>query len=184
MNPKIAIPLCSTVLTAVALLILGQVWTLPVWPVFIAWACFFHIGGGEDANGAARNLLSCMLFGVVMAWLSALLLAAYPQGVLVSATLFGPLLIAASIGVIVVAARWKPLELTSVCIYGYAQVFAFLDAPGRFTVASLTSLSAQNVILAVPAGILVGCLCGYINALCVSRLVRGHGAVAAPAAQG
>src|SRR4051812_28825483 len=125
MNPKIAVPLCSTVLTAIALLILGQVWTLPVWPVFIAWACFFHVGGGEDANGAARTLLTHMLFGVVMAWLCALLMQLYPQGLLVSAALFAPLLIAASIGVIVVAAQWKPLELTSVCIYGYAQVFAF-----------------------------------------------------------
>jgi hypothetical protein len=173
MNPKIAVPLCSTVLTAVVLLILGQVWTLPVWPVFIAWACFFHLGGGEDANGAAKALLTHMLFGVVMAWLCALAMQLYPPGLPVSGAVFAPLLIAASIGVIVVAANWPPLALTSVCIYGYAQVFAFLDVPGRFTVASLTSLSAQNVILAVPAGILVGCLCGYLNALCVSRLVGG-----------
>lgn len=174
MNPKIALPLASTVLTVVVLLILGQVWTLPVWPVFIAWACFFHIGGGEDPAGAARSLLACMLFGVATAWSNAVAIQLYPPGLPISGALFAPLLIGLSIGVVVLASNWPPLALTSVCIYGYAQVFAFFEGPGRFTLESLTSLSAQNALVAVPAGIVLGCLCGYANALVVGRLVSGY----------
>jgi hypothetical protein len=183
MNPKIAIPLCSMVLTAFVLLVLQRTWSLPIWPVFIAWACFFHLGGGEDPRGAAKALLSCALFGVFMAWLNALLILINPAGAWLPGTIFAPILIAISIGVIVAAASWKPLSTTSVCIYGYAAVWAFLDAPGRFELAKLTSYSAENVLLAVPCGIVLGCLCGYLNAKCVGLLVRGHVAVELPTQQ-
>lgn len=172
MNPKIALPLCSSVLTALVLLVLQKVWILPVWPVFIAWACFFHLGGGEQPRAAMKSLLACMLFGVLMAWLSALAILGNPLPAAVPGEVFGPVLIGVAIGIIVLAASWKPLSATSVCVYGYASVWAFLDVPGRFDLVKLMSLSAENAVLAVPCGIVLGCLCGYFNAKCVELLVQ------------
>ena len=171
MKPITAVPFCAVVLTVVALLALQEIKVLPIWPVFIAWACFCHLGGGKEPRAAIRSLLVCLLFGVFMGWLSALAILTNPLGRTIPDPVSGAVIAGIAIGVISALAFWKALVATPVCVYGYAATWGFLDVPGRFDLSVLTSFSAENVMVALPCAFVFGGLSGYMNARLVDLLV-------------
>lgn len=170
--PLTAVTMSSIVLTAVIVLLMQQIAVLPMWPLVIAWACFFHLGGAEDAGSAIRSVFISTVFGVLMGWLSALIIMINPAPELVPGNLWAAGVIATAVGIISVCAYWKTLSITPVCIYGYAATWGFLDVPGRFDWSVLTAFSWQNVILVLPAAIAIGCAFAWVNARMVGMLVR------------
>ncbi len=170
-KPLTAITLCSIVLTVPLILVMQNVPMLPVWPLVIAWACFFHLGGGSEPRGAIVSVLVSTIFGVTMGWLSALAILNNPVADLVPPGIWAALVIAAFIGAISACAYWRPLSITPVCVYGYAATWGYLDVPGRFDPTALTTLNAHNAILILPAAIALGCALGYLNARMVGMLI-------------
>lgn len=170
--PLTAVTVSSIVLTLVIVLLMQQIAVLPIWPLVIAWACFFHLGGAEDASAAMRSVFISTVFGVLMGWLSALTIMSNPAPELLPGNLWGAGVIAIAVGVISVCAYWKTLSITPVCIYGYAATWGFLDVPGRFDWSVLTAFSWQNVMLALPVAIAVGCAFAWVNARMVGLLAR------------
>src|SRR5690606_13456488 len=69
---------CAFIMTVLAFYLLGFYTFIPPCAVFIAWACFFHMGGGTDRKQALVATISHMSLGAFSAWLSALALLHNP----------------------------------------------------------------------------------------------------------
>jgi Protein of unknown function (DUF1097) len=89
-----------------------------VWAAFIGWASY-------DLSGADRAALftssTCMVFGVVMAWLVAVVVAV---GVIPLSS--SALAAAVASFIIVSVSRYAPFSNVAATFYGFASAFAFL----------------------------------------------------------
>ena len=170
MKPINATTLSGFALTAIALYLLSYVTFIPAWPIFIAWACFFHMGGGVDKNQAFFATLRHIWLGAFTSWISALVVLNNPLSDPLGSQLWAPILIAAFIAVLMRLSAFVQLSVTPAIIYGYASIWAFLSLPGAFTQDNLLSLTFHNAILAVGFCVLLGVCAGYLNATLVSFL--------------
>lgn len=170
MKPINAVTISGFVLTAIALYLLGYYPFIPVWPIFIAWACFFHIGGGENKDQAFFSTIRHIGLGAFASWVSALLVLNNPLSGVIPDQLWAPLLIAAIIAGLMRLSAMVQFSITPAIIYGYASIWAFLSVPGLFNQEALLSLSLQNAFLAIILCIVLGASAGYINAVMVSFL--------------
>jgi hypothetical protein len=171
MKPLAAIT-CANAVLAIVMTYSMQSATLPMWPMVIAWGCFFHLGGSDRPPAAIVAVLSHAVLGVAVGWLAALAILIQPLPALMPSTLWVPLVIGAAVGVMSAAAWWPRLAITPVCVYGFAANWAYLDTPGRFDVAVLTALRMDNVIIALPLALFAGCLFGWANARLIARLMQ------------
>src|SRR5262249_39614831 len=65
---------------------------------------------------------------------------------------------------IVMASRWSMLGVVPATFYGFASTFACLGlTPGAFTFAALTETSLRNVLITVPASLLIGTGLGILH---------------------
>jgi len=143
---------------------------IPAWPVFITWACFFHLDGGINKNQAFFATVRHIGLGAFSAWVSALLLLNNPFNHAFLATLWGPLLIALVIAVLMRLSTQVKFSVTPAIIYGYAIIWAFLSLPNVFTQTALTSLSFQNAFVVIYCCVLLGASAAYLNAMMVEAL--------------
>ncbi len=162
--------LCAGVLTTLVLCVMSHFPQVPLWAMFIAWACFFHLGGGEQAASSARMLLSHMGTGVLLAWCSALLILVNPWTQGLPGYLWAPLITGLIIAAILRASAWHWLSITPPIIYGFAAVWAYLSVSGRFRVDALLSYSMDNALVTIWLCIVLGTGLGYINARLVAAL--------------
>lgn len=170
MKPINAITLSGFTLTAIAVYFLGYFPFIPAWPIFITWACFFHMDGGVNKNQAFFSTIRHIGLGAFTAWLSALIVINNPlSGELVS-QLWAPILIAAMIALLTRLSIFTNLSVTPAMIYGYASIWAFLSVPGFFSQEILLSLSFQNALVAIGFCIILGACAGYLNAAMVAKL--------------
>lgn len=160
------------VLTLLVLLTMSQFPFVPLWALFIAWACYFHLGGGEKPEATFAVAVVHISIGVIASWLSALLLFANPLPGELGALLWGPLVIGLAIGILVRLSLLPWLAATPAIIYGYASIWAFLSVPGRFDLGALLSVSFNNAGIAILAAMLLGLCMGYANVRLVSWLTR------------
>lgn len=177
MNKLNAATLVAVVMTALVLYVLAWTPFIPIWAVFISWACFFHMNGGEYRKQAWIAALLHIGVGIVSAWLSALLVLNNPFSHGPIAAWWAPVVIGLVIGALFRLGVLARFSITPAIIYGYAGTFAFLSVPGRFSQEMLLSLSFQNALIGTGAGLLLGISAGYLNSvvvewLCVMRLRR------------
>lgn len=172
MKPINAVTFSGFLLTAVALYLLSYFPFIPAWPIFITWACFFHMDGGVNKNQAFYSTILHVGLGALASWISAILVLNNPFSGELASQLWAPVLIAA-----VIAGLMRMSVLTQFCvtpaiIYGYASIWAFLSAPGLLNQDTLLSLSFQNAIVAIGFCVVSGASAGYINAVMVGWLTR------------
>ncbi len=170
MKPINAVTISGFLLTAVMLYVLAYFPFLPAWPIFIAWACFFHMEGGENSKQAYYATLMHIGFGAIASWISALLVINSPFSAQLANQLWGPVLIAVVIGAIMRISMLTQLSITPAIIYGYASIWAFLSVPGLLNNDQLLSVSFQNAIVAILFCTILGASAGYINASMVNWL--------------
>src|SRR5688500_87700 len=170
MKPINAITLSGFTLTAIALYLLSFFPFIPAWPVFITWACFFHMDGGINKNQAFFATLRHIGLGAFASWVSALMVLNNPLSGVLADKLWAPILIASVIAVLMRLSVLVQFSVTPAIIYGYASIWAFLSVPGLFNKGILLSLSFQNAIIAISFCVLLGASAGYINSIMVSLL--------------
>jgi hypothetical protein len=170
MKPINAITLSGFTLTAIAVYLLGYFPFIPAWPIFITWACFFHMDGGINKKQAFFSTIRHIGLGAFAAWLSALLIINNPLSGELANQLWGPILIAAVIAMLMRLSVFTHLSVTPAMIYGYASIWAFLNVPGLFSQEILLSLSFQNALVAIGFCIMLGACAGYVNAIMVASL--------------
>jgi len=164
--------LSGFVLTTIVVFIMSAFPYIPVWATFIAWACFFHMGGGDKPNQAFVTTNVHMGIGAIASWLSALLLFTNPFATGLANQLWAPVLIGIVIAILVRMSTWPWLAMTSAIVYGYAAIWAFLSLPGTFNVEALMTLSFQNAVIAILVAVFIGTCGGYANARLVNLLAN------------
>ena len=168
----------AALLTMLVLLAMQQFPFIPLWALFISWACFFHLGGGEKPGETLLVTNIHLWTGIVASWLSALLLLANPFTDTMLAPVWGPVIIGLVIGLLVRMSLLPWLAATPAIIYGYAAVWAFLSVPGRFDATLLRFLTFDNAVIALLVASLLGTCLGYVNARFVAWLTREHATAA------
>jgi len=147
-----AAAVAAALIAAASVLAFSATPTLLVWAAFIGWASYDH--SGATLRVALRSSAG-LVFGVVMAWAVAIVVAA---GLL---PLSAPLATAVTAGVasflIVLASAEPILSVVPATFYGFASMFAYLSlVPGAFAISAMTGLSWKNAIVVVPLSLLIG----------------------------
>jgi hypothetical protein len=171
-----AAALAAALVAAASVLAFSAMPALSVWAAFIGWASYDHSGATLQA---ALRSSAALVFGVVMAWAVAVVVAA---GIL---PLSGSLATAVTAGMasflIVLASAGPILSIVPATFYGFASTFAYLSlVPGAFTINAMTGLNLKNAIVAVPISLLIGTGLGIAQGWLASVLAAGK-ARAAPA---
>lgn len=169
-----AAALTAALVTAASVLTFSAMPALFVWAAFIGWASYDHSGATLQA---ALRSSAALVFGVVMAWLVAVVVAA---GILpLSASLATA--VAASIAsfLIVLASAAPILGIVPATFYGFASTFAYLSlVPGAFTINAMTGLNSKNAIVGVPLSLLIGTGLGIAQGWIASVLAAGKTRIA------
>jgi hypothetical protein len=152
LSPLITSALAAALVAAASVLAFSAMPDLFVWAAFIGWASYDHSGATPQA---AIRSSAALVFGVVMAWLVAVVVAA---GVLPLNTTASTAMAAGFASfLIVIASRWMMLSIVPATFYGFASTFACLSlSSGDFTLPALTSFGLRNVLFGVPASLLIG----------------------------
>ncbi len=155
LSPLSAGAVSASILAGLSVWIFAQLPGLWVWAAFIGWASY-------DQSGANRMALvtssTSMVFGVVMAWLVAVVVAGLLP--LPGAAVSGLAAALASF-IIVSVSRFTNVPAT---FFGFASAFAFmLLSPAAFSIGAMTSPTLGNVLICVLVSLLVGSLLGVLH---------------------
>jgi hypothetical protein len=151
--------LAAALVAAASVLAFSQMPALFVWAAFLGWASYDHSGATMQA---AFRSSAALTFGVAMAWLVAILVAA--NVLLLNATASTAIAAGVASFLIVLASRIAPLSIVPATFYGFASAFAYLSlSPAAFSLADLTSLGWGNAIFCILASLLIGTGLGILH---------------------
>ena len=165
-----AAALAAALIAAASVLAFSAMHVLFVWAAFIGWASYDHSGATLQA---ALRSSAALVFGVVMAWAVAIVVAA---GVLpLSASLATAVTAGIASFLIVLASAGPILSTVPATFYGFASTFAYLSlVPGAFTINAMTGLNWKNANVAVPLSLLIGTGLGIAQGWLASVLAAGN----------
>jgi len=178
LSPLIAGALSAAIVAGVTVWTFAQLSGLWVWAAFVGWASY-------DNSGADRKALftssTCIVFGAVMAWLVALVVAG---GIIPIASSVASALAAAVASFIIVwVSQFLPFSNVPATFYGFASAFAFLLlSPRAFSMEAMTAIELRNVLICVPVSLLIGSLVGA-RASTIRLAADGAGATSATASR-
>jgi hypothetical protein len=137
-----------------------------VWAAVIAWGCFFHVGGD---NNAVRITVIGNCLGILTAWTAGIILTLNPSsvppptwaGLVVGLLTFAMVFVGHQLAV-----HWGlTVRVVPASFYGAASTFAYLvQTPGRLSTNALFSLSFDNALIALPISMVIGALLGFATA--------------------
>jgi hypothetical protein len=158
-SPLIAGSLAAAFLAGVTVWIFAALPGLWVWAAFVGWASYDHSGANRKALLTSSI---CMVFGVVMAWLVALVVAG---GLLpFSSALVSAIAAGVASFIIVYVSRFMPFSNVPATFYGFASSFAFLLMhSGSFSLNAMETLDLNNVLLCVSVSLLIGSVLGVVH---------------------
>lgn len=134
---------------------------LLIWAGFIAWACFFHSGGGTSG---LRTTIVGNAFGAVCAWVAALIILSVPLGEKLSLPVWAGIVVGITVLVLCLAANLKAFASIPASVYGYAAVFAFLlQTADAMTKEKLMSVTLANALILVFISMAIGALFGLAS---------------------
>jgi Protein of unknown function (DUF1097) len=165
-----AAAVAAALVAAASVLTFSAIPHLFVWAAFIGWASYDHSGATPQA---ALRSSAALIFGVVMAWAVAIVVAA---GTLpLSAWLAMPIAAGIASFLIVLASAAPILKVVPATFYGFASTFAYLSlVPQTFTISEMTTFDWKNAIVAVPISLLIGTGLGVTQGWLARVLVAGE----------
>lgn len=141
-----------------------------IWAATIAWAAYFLLGGNKQA---LINTIVCGIFGVVMAWITALLLTEISPDAAPGFPVLASVTVSVSVVVLCLAARIPQLSVIPVSVLGYSSAFAYLlQTPDKLTPEILLGASLENPLLVIPISIIVGALFGQLSGQLAGKLTK------------
>lgn len=159
MTVLIALSIAIAILATVATWGFLTVGSILIWAAFIGWASFFHCGGDPSA---LKKTIFGNLFGVVVAWLAALVITKAGLAESLGLPLWAALVVGVTVLGVCLAAHLQALNVIPVSFYGYASAFAYLlqtpEALGK-----LTSPTLGNVLFVVPLSMIIGAVFGFAS---------------------
>jgi hypothetical protein len=141
-----------------------------IWAATIAWAAYFFLGATKEA---LINTIVCGIFGVFMAWLTAILLTEIPSTALLGFPLMAAITVAVAVVVMCLAANIPQLASIPTSVLGYSSTFAYLlQTPDKLTKEILLGVSLDNPLLVISISIVVGTYFGQLSAQLSAKLTQ------------
>lgn len=151
---------------AVSIAVLGGVWAFLalnplagvalVWVGFIAWGCYFHTGGD---TAALQKTIAGMSYGAVIAAVALYLVSSGLLDAL--GALAAPVIIAATVFLLVIVAGINLLSVVPANVYGYAATAGLALTAG--TAGNATAMDLSNPALLVIISTVIGALFGMAS---------------------
>lgn len=141
-----------------------------IWAATIAWAAYFFLGATKEA---LINTIVCGIFGVFMAWLTAILLTDIPATAPLGFPLMAAITVAVAVVVLCLAANIPQLATIPASVLGYSSTFAYLlQTPDKLTKGVLLGVSLDNPLLVISISIVVGTFFGQWSAQLSAKLTK------------
>ena len=157
-------------LAGVATWIFLSIGTILIWAAFAAWACYFHNGGD---NAALKSTIICNIFGVIVAWIAAIIILAIPLAESLTLPVWAAIVVAVTVAIYTKMADIPVLSSIPATTYGYACAFAFLlQTPDKLSLGNLTSPSFNNVLVVVIVSMVIGALFGMVTGKFAAALTK------------
>lgn len=170
MSSLAALTVSIGVLAGIATWLFLALGSILIWAAFMAWACYFH-SGADDA--ALKSTIVCNIFGVVCAWIAAVITLAVPLAEVLTLPLWAAIVVAVTVVGYTLASKVPLLSSIPGTTYGYACTFAFLlQTPDRLSLGTLFAPSLTNALIVVPLSMVIGAGFGYATAKMTAVLTK------------
>ena len=142
-----------------------------IWAAFIAWACFFAIGGD---TAALKNTIISSIFGAIIAWLALLIFLSIPLAETLTLPIWAGIMVAISVTVMCLIANYTIFSSIPAAVLGYASVAAFaLQTSEALTLNALTSVGFDNAIIVIILSLIAGAILGIASSKISDTLATG-----------
>jgi hypothetical protein len=139
-----------------------------IWAATIPWAVHFLLGANKEA--VCKNI-TCSIFGVVMAWVTAMMLTELTADGLFP--LKAGFTVCAAVIVLCLAANLPQLATIPCSVVGYSMTFAYLlQTPNMLTKEVLTGISLNNPLLVITFSIVIGTYLGVASVMLSDKLEK------------
>ncbi len=139
-----------------------------IWAATIPWAVHFLLGANKEA--ICKNII-CSIFGVVMAWFTAMLLTQLTADGLFP--LKAGFTVCVSVIVLCLAANIPQLSTIPCSVIGYSMTFAYLlQTPDKLNKDVLTGFTLSNPLLVITISIIVGTGLGVASVMLSDKLEK------------
>ncbi len=141
-----------------------------IWAATIPWAAYFFLGATDEA---LKNTIVCSIFGVGMAWVTALILTGIPATTTLGVPAMTAIIVCAAVLVMCLAADIPALATIPASVLGYSSTFAYLlQTPGKLTKDVLLSISFDNPLLVISVSIVFGTFLGKLYDQLSAKLTK------------
>lgn len=141
-----------------------------IWAATIPWAAYFFLGATPEA---LKNTIICSIFGVAMAWITALILTSISPATLLGVPAMTGLTVAVAVLVMCLAADIPCLATIPASVLGYSSTFAFLlQTPDVLNKDALLSFSFSNPLVIISLSIVIGTYLGQYSAQLADKLTK------------
>lgn len=141
-----------------------------IWAATIAWAAYFFLGATHEA---LVNTIVCGIFGVFMAWITAILLTEIPADAVLGFPAMAAITVTVAVVVLCLAANIPQLATIPASVLGYSSTFAYLlQTPDKLTQDVLLSVSLNNPLLVISISIVVGTYFGQFSAQLAAKWTK------------
>ena len=145
-----------------------------IWPIFIGWGAFFALGATPEAM---KNVIVCGIFGVIMAWLSAIVIVSIPLAAQLGLPLWAGIVVAVAIFILCIAANIPALSAIPGTVFGFASTFGYLlQTPNMLTKDILFGGAFTNPLIIMSISIAVGAGFGILSSKLGTALTREEAA--------
>lgn len=132
-----------------------------IWAATIAWAAYFLLGADQQA---AINTIVNGIFGVFMAWITALLLLKIDPDASLGVEISTGLIVAAAVIVLCLSAKLPQFAIIPVGVLGYSSTFAYLlQTPEKMNQDVLFGASLNNPLLVISISFILGAVFGHLS---------------------
>jgi len=132
-----------------------------IWAVFIAWACFFAVGGDVMA---LLNTIVCSLLGAIIAWIALIIILGIPLAGLITLPIWAGIVVGVTVFIMCMLAKIGIFSTLPASVLGYACVAAYaLQTPNALSINALTSSSTNNALIVMAISLIIGAALGYLS---------------------
>ena len=143
-----------------------------IWAAFVAWACFFHSGGNEDA---LKSTVYSNLFGVLAAWIAAIIILAIPAAGSITLPVWAGIVVAVTVGGYILAAHVKALSsIPRNDVRLRLHLRFLLQTPDKLSLDNLLSLSLDNALFVVWVSMIIGAGFAYASGRLAGVLTKSE----------
>jgi Protein of unknown function (DUF1097) len=125
-----------------------------IWAATIAWASYFALGAD---SAASKNTMVCGIFGVFLAWFTAIQITNIPADAMLGFPLMAAIIVAISVVLLCLAANFELFAAIPASVLGYSATFAYLlQTPDKLSKDVLLGISLDNPLLVISISLIVG----------------------------